>query len=157
MLYVLHVLEVLAYFTCSRCLLVLRARVLGVFPMLQKIGILSLLRKILVLHKMACLKLLTCFLCLSSKFGFFCFNFNFSACRIQKQISWLSSKFKFSLLSYSNEVKTLEARSFDIFIKFYDQMEQIFNIRWNFCETQTQMEIIVDIRRREVTKLWCDS
>ena len=27
-------------------------------------------------------------------------------------------------------------------------------LRWNLCEIQTQKEIIVDIRRREVTRSW---
>ena len=46
-------------------------------------------------------------------------------------------------------------RTFYIFIKMYDQIEQTFN---QICgEIQTQMEIIVDIRRLEVTKSWYES
>ena len=30
-------------------------------------------------------------------------------------------------------------------------------LQWTLCKTQTQMEIIVDIRRREVTKSLCES
>ena len=42
--------------------------------------------------------------------------------------------------------------SFNIFIKLYDQIEQIFNTTGKFMRNPNPMEIIFDIRRSEVTK-----
>ena len=39
-------------------------------------------------------------------------------------------------------------------MKLYDQIEQLFNTAVKL--KQTQMEITIDVRRREVTKSWCE-
>ena len=77
--------------------------------------------------------------------------------RIQKQISWLPSiNPKFSLPVSSNKVKNSWSVK-EVLIFSTNRMTKLnkSSILWsNLCETQME---IVDIRRREVTKLWCES
>ena len=59
----------------------------------------------------------------------------------------------------SNKVKTLlkHEGGFDIFIKFDDQIEQVFKTMVKFMiNSKTLMEIIVDSRRCKVTKSRCE-
>ena len=59
----------------------------------------------------------------------------------------------------SNKVKTLlkQEGGFDIFIKFDDQIEQVFKTVVKFMiNSKTLMEIIVDSRRCKVTKSRCE-
>ena len=75
--------------------------------------------------------------------------------RIQKQISRLSSKFKSSLLAIPNKVKKfLKQKLFILSSNCMTKLSKSSILRFNLCETQTQMEIIVDNWRREVTKSW---